>query len=335
MEILWFVLIGVLWTGFFFLEGFDFGVGMLVPWLGREDRERRALINTIGPHWDGNEVWLLTAGGATFAAFPHWYATLFSALYMPFTVLLLSLILRGVSFEFRSRLESARWRSFWDWSLCLGSALPALLVGVAMTLLLVGLPLDGQGHFVGTWSDWLHPLGLLGGLSSLFLFLHHGSAFLGLKLEGDLKAALERWERPLHLAALSACTLFVLALLVWVPGLRSEPWWFYVLGGGSWLALALSGLMQRQQNSGWAFFSTSLSIAGGSASLFVALFPRVMVSSLYPEYSLTLYNAASTPYTLKVMSVVALCFVPLVLGYQAYTYWVFRKRISPRDKLVY
>ena len=335
MEVLWFVLIGVLWTGFFFLEGFDFGVGMLVPWLGREDRERRALINTIGPHWDGNEVWLLTAGGATFAAFPHWYATLFSALYLPFTVLLLSLIMRGVSFEFRSRLESMRWRSFWDWSLCLGSALPALLVGVAMTLLLVGLPLDAQGHYVGVWSDWLHPLALLGGLSSLSLFLHHGAVFLGLKLEGDLKAALERWESLLAYIALGTCTLFVLALLIWLPGLRGEAWWFYALGGGSWLALALSGLLQRRQSNGWAFVASSLSIAGGSACLFVALFPRVMVSSLYPEYSLTLYNAASTPYTLKVMSFVALCFVPLVLAYQAYTYWVFRKRISPRDKLVY
>jgi cytochrome bd ubiquinol oxidase subunit II len=335
LQILWFVLIAVLWTGFFFLEGFDFGVGMLAPLLGREDRERRAVINTIGPHWDGNEVWLLTAGGAMFAAFPNWYATLFSAMYLPFTLLLLALIVRGVTFEFRSRLESSSWRRLWDWALFGGSLVPALLVGVAMTDLLLGIPIDANGAYIGRFGDLVRPLALLGGLLGLVVFLSHGALFLSLKLEGDLEESLRRYTGPLALAALGIFTLFAACMLAFAPALRTQPWWFYAVGLLAWLGLGSALVLQKKQRMGLAFASTGIAIAATTAALFIALFPCVMISSLAPEYSLTLQNAASTPYTLRLMSIVAIFFVPMVLGYQIWSYWVFRKRISPRDKLVY
>jgi len=335
LQILWFVLIAVLWTGFFFLEGFDFGVGILTPLLGREDRERRAVINTIGPHWDGNEVWLLTAGGATFAAFPNWYATLFSAMYIPFTLLLLALIVRGVTFEFRSRLENPRWRTVWDWALFGGSLVPALLVGVAMSDLLLGLPIDANGNYVGQFWNLVQPLALLGGVTGLVVFVNHGALFLSLKLEGDLLESLKRFHGPLAWSSCGVYTVFAALMLLFAPGLRAQPWFFYAVGGLAWLALMGAALLQKNQNMGRAFALTGVAIAATTAALFIALFPRVMVSSLAPEFSLTLQNASSTPYTLKIMSGVAVLFVPLVLGYQIWSYWVFRKRISPRDKLVY
>ncbi len=335
LQVLWFVLIAVLWTGFFFLEGFDFGVGMLSVLLGREDRERRAVINTIGPHWDGNEVWLLTAGGATFAAFPHWYATLFSAMYIPFALLLLALIVRGVTFEFRSRIENTSWRTAWDWALFVSSLIPALLVGVAMTDLLIGIPIDAHGTFVGGFFDLVMPVALLGGLAGLAVFASHGALFLGLKLEGDLLTAVQRVGGPLSMAALAFFTLFALVALAFVPDLRAQPVVFYAAGALAWIGLALAAYLQRSQKGGWAFASTGVAIAATTAALFVALFPRVLVSTLSPEFSLTIFNASSSPYTLKIMTGVAVLFVPLVLGYQIWTYWVFRKRISPRDKLIY
>lgn len=335
LQILWFVLIAVLWAGFFFLEGFDFGVGLLTPFLSREDLERRAVINTIGPHWDGNEVWLITAGGAMFAAFPHWYATLFSAMYLPFVILLLALIVRGVTFEFRSRLVNAKWRSVWDWSLFAGSLVPALLFGVAMGNLLFGLPIDANGTFVGGFSHLVQPLSLLAGFMSLAVFLSHGALFLTLKLEGDLLESLLRFSFKLSGVAWVVFSLFALLALIFEPQLRQQGVWFYGLAGLAWICLGLAVWWQRSQSQGRAFVCTGVAIVSTTAALFVALFPRVMVSTLSSEYSLTLQNASSSPYTLKVMSFVALFFVPLVLGYQIWSYWVFRKRISPRDKLVY
>jgi len=335
LQTLWFVLIAVLWTGFFFLEGFDFGVGILTPLLGRDDRDRRALINTIGPHWDGNEVWLLTAGGATFAAFPHWYATLFSAMYLPFSLLLLALIVRGVTFEFRSRLPDTRWRSLWDWALFAGSLIPALLIGVAMTDLLIGVPIDANGAYVGSFLDLVRPLALLGGLTGLAVFVSHGALFLSLKLEGDLEDVVGRYTGTLAWTAFGVFSFFAGCLFLFVSELRMQPAWFYVVGALAWFGFLVAAYAQGRRRMGWAFTANGLAIVATTASLFLALFPRVMVSSFAPEFSLTVQNAASSPYTLRIMSVVAVFFVPLVLGYQIWSYWVFRKRISPRDKLVY
>lgn len=336
LNTLWFILIAVLWIGFFFLEGFDFGVGMLLPFIGKKDEERRAVINTIGPHWDGNEVWLLTAGGATFAAFPQWYATLFSGFYLAFFLLLLGLIVRGVAFEFRSKDYNPKWRAFWDWAIFGGSLVPALLLGVAFANLARGLPIDGNMMFTGNLLTLLNPYGLLGGLTALAVFAFHGAIFLSLKAGGEIKERAEAWAKKLWLPAfvlavlLAAATLFFTDLLAW-RGAAFLVFPLLALAG----VLAAGWFVSRQRN-GWAFVMTALTIVLTMAAFFVATFPRVMISTTDPAFSLDIWNAASSPYTLKVMSIVAAIFVPIVLAYQGYTYWVFRKRVTSDQKtLVY
>ncbi|MCZ7374332.1 cytochrome d ubiquinol oxidase subunit II [Micromonospora sp. WMMC250] len=320
---IWFLLVAVLFTGYFILEGFDFGVGMLLPVLGRDDRERRVLINTIGPVWDGNEVWLITAGGAMFAAFPEWYATLFSGFYLPLLLILLALIARGVAFEYRHKRPEASWKRRWDTAIVVGSLLPAFLWGVAFANILRGVPLDADHEYVGGLIDLLHPYALLGGVTTLALFLTHGAVFLALKTTGDIR------ERAGALAVRLGVGAAVLAVgfLTWTLSIRSSTA-AVVLAVGAALAL-LGGLAAaRVRREGWAFAGTAVAIGLAVATLFAALFPNVLPSTLDAAGTLTATNAASTPYTLKIMTWVAVIFTPVVLAYQGWTYWVFRKRIG-------
>ncbi|MGC4835750.1 cytochrome d ubiquinol oxidase subunit II [Micromonospora vinacea] len=320
---IWFLLVAVLFTGYFILEGFDFGVGMLLPVLGRDDRERRVLINTIGPVWDGNEVWLITAGGAMFAAFPEWYATLFSGFYLPLLLILLALIARGVAFEYRHKRPEASWKRRWDAAIVVGSLLPAILWGVAFANILRGVPLDADHEYVGGLLDLLNPYALLGGATTLALFLTHGAVFIALKTTGDIR------ERAGALAVRLGVGAAVLAVvfLTWTLSIRSSAA-AVVLAVGAALAL-LGGLAAaRVRREGWAFTGTAVAIGLAVATLFAALFPNVLPSTLDAAGTLTATNAASTPYTLKIMTWVAVIFTPVVLAYQGWTYWVFRKRIG-------
>lgn len=324
LNTLWFVLIAVLYAGFFVLEGFDFGVGILLPLIAREDVERRQVINTIGPHWDGNEVWLLTAGGATFAAFPEWYATLFSGFYLPLFLLLVALILRGVAFEYRSKDDGVRWRRNWDHAIFGGSLVPALLLGVAFANLVRGVPIDAQKHYVGGFFNLLNPYALVAGLAAVAGFALHGALFLSMKTDGVVRERAQAWAKRLWPVSLVlVATLFGLSFVS--TDIKTPAIVIATLG---LVTLVLAGVLQRRGAEGKAFVATSLTIVLGTASLFAILFPRVMVSSLDPAFSLTIHNASSSPYTLKLMTVVALTFVPIVLAYQAWSYWVFRKRVT-------
>jgi cytochrome bd ubiquinol oxidase subunit II len=332
LNTLWFFLIAVLYVGFFVLEGFDFGVGILLPFLGKNDTERRAVINTIGPHWDGNEVWLLTAGGATFAAFPHWYATLFSGFYLPLFFLLVALILRGVAFEFRSKDDNPLWRSTWDWTIFGSSLVAALLLGVAFSNLARGVPIDANMIYVGGFFNLLNPYALLGGVSSVLAFALHGAIFLTLKTSGSLtekarQIALRLWlPTTLVLFVFAGATYISTDILTHI-GINPGP--IPVLSG---VAILLSGWFLKKQREGWAFSMTSLGIASAVVSLFLIMFPRVMISSLNPEWSLTIQNASSSPYTLQVMTIVTIIFLPFVLLYQGWSYWVFRARVKNDPK---
>ena len=319
----WFCLIAVLWIGYFALEGFDFGVGMLLPVLGREERERRVLINTIGPVWDGNEVWVLVAGGATFAAFPEWYATLFSGFYLPLLLILVALIVRGVAFEYRAKRDDATWRARWDLAIFWGSLLPAVLWGVAFGNIVRGVPIDADLEYVGGFFNLLNPYALLGGLTTLLLFLTHGAMYVALKTDGPIR----REARSLATRSGLAAALVAVVFLVWtqVDTGSVASGVLFVLAA---LALLAGVAAAGSAREGWAFVGTFVTIALAVAGLFAALFPDVMPTSLADGTSLTTTNAAATAYTLKIMTGVAVVFTPIVLVYQGWTYWVFRKRIS-------
>ncbi len=336
LQTLWFILIAILWIGFFFLEGFDFGVGMLLPFLGKKDEERRAVINAIGPTWDGNEVWLLTAGGATFAAFPHWYATMFSGFYLALFLLLVGLILRGISFEYRSKDSNPAWRSRFDWMIAIGSFMASLLLGAAFANLARGVPIDENMMYTGNLFTLLNPYGLLGGLTTVVVFLLHGANFLGLKLEGELRERAIAFSKKLYIAAVVVATLLLIATYFYTDirtKLGIDPG---ITPIASFVALLVAIYFINRKMEGWAFVMTALHIVLTQVTFFTLMFPRVMVSSLNPDWSLTIYNASSSQYTLTVMSVVALIFVPIVLAYQGWTYYMFRKRVSADKKtLVY
>ncbi|HSM55715.1 MAG TPA: cytochrome d ubiquinol oxidase subunit II [Candidatus Sulfomarinibacteraceae bacterium] len=335
LNTLWFVLIAVLFTGFFFLEGFDYGVGILLPFVAKNDKERRVVINTIGPHWDGNEVWLITAGGAIFAAFPHWYATLFSGFYLALFLILVALILRGVAFEFRSKDDNPTWRKGWDAAIFVGSLLPAVLWGVAFANIVRGVPIDGSMAYTGTLFTLLNPFALLGGLVTLALFTLHGALFLSLKTDGVILERVQSFLMRLWVPV-------VLLTLAFVGYSVPETDFFVEMNAAviAGLAVAVAGLLATgvviwRGRLGRAFVYSGATIIGVAAFLFGGLFPRVMPSSLGSEFDLTIYNAASSPYTLQVMSIVALIFVPVVLIYQGWSYWVFRKRVTMDSHLEY
>jgi cytochrome d ubiquinol oxidase subunit II len=331
----WFILIAVLWIGYFILDGFDLGVGMLLPVIGTDDLRRRVLINTIGPVWDGNEVWLLVAGGATFAAFPLWYATMFSGFYLALFPVLIALILRGVAFEYRGKHDTARWRANWDRAIVVGSVLPALLFGVAFGNIVGGskiAPLEdsvnpadaGSFNYVGSFFDLLNPFSLVLGLMTLTVFATHGAIFLTLKTSGEVREA----SRTVALSIGLVAAVFAVVALLWSQAFSGRvaitlP--LSLLAAVLWLGALWLVLKGRD---GWAFLLSSGTILLAVASLFVGLFPNVMPSSIDAAYSLTVYNASSQSYTLMVMTVVAAIMTPIVLVYQAWTYWVFRKRLS-------
>lgn len=326
---IWFVIVAFLFVGYFVLDGFDFGVGMSLPFLGKDDTDRRVIINTIGPVWDLNETWVIVAGAALFAAFPEWYASMFSGFYLALFLMLLSLIARGVAFEYRGKGESKRWKQTFDWMITIGSALPALLWGVAFANVVQGVPLDQDHTFrgfdiplVGNLLVLLNPYGLLGGLVTLTLFFTHGLVFLTLKTEGEIK------ERARELATKvgAVATLLAAAFLIWtlvmnptLPGL--------VLSGVAAVTLIAALALNFMRKEGWAFSSIVVTIITAISSLFVALFPNVLPSTISEAFSLTIENASSSQYTLGVMTWVAIVMIPLVLAYQSWTYWVFRKRI--------
>ncbi|PPF41153.1 cytochrome d ubiquinol oxidase subunit II [Rathayibacter sp. AY1A2] len=323
LAVLWFWIVAFFFIGYFVLDGFDFGVGMSLPFLGRDDTDRRVLINTIGPVWDLNETWVIVAGAALFAAFPEWYATLFSGFYLPLLLILLALIARGVSFEYRHQRPEAQWKRRFDTMIVVGSAVPAFLWGVAFANIVQGVPMDADHNFTGTVLDLLNPYALLGGATTLLLFFTHGVVFVALKTEGEIR------ERARRLATRAGLLTVVVAavFLAWTNlGQGSTASWALSAGAaatlvGGWLAIT-------RGREGRAFALLAGTIALAVLALFATLFPAVMPASNVPAYGLTIENASSTPYTLTVMSWTALVFVPLIVGYQAWTYWIFRKRIS-------
>ena len=339
----WFIVLGVLWTGYFVLEGFDFGVGILLPVLGRTkgavgaaavdaEKRRRLLLNTIGPVWDGNEVWVLTAGGATFAAFPHWYATLFSGFYLPLLLILVALILRNLGFEYRHKRGGAEWKSRWDLAIFWGSLVPAFLWGVALTNIVRGVPIDADMEYTGNLFTLLGLVPILGGLTFVALFVTHGAIFVALKTDGPIRSDSRRIAERMGLVTVVLAV--ALLLLLGISDGTAASWATTIVA-----AVALLGALQanRAGREGWAFLGTAVTIALAVATYFLMLFPNVMPSSTNPAWNLTVDNASSSDYTLKVMTVVALIFTPLVLVYQAWTYWIFRKRLTvghiPEDVL--
>jgi cytochrome d ubiquinol oxidase subunit II len=335
LNTVWFVLTSVLFIGFFFLEGFDYGVGILLPFLGKNDTDRRVIINTIGPVWDANEVWLITAGGAIFAAFPHWYATLFSGFYLALFLMLVTLIVRGVAFEFRSKDRNPTWRAVWDWMIFTGSLVPSVLWGVAFGNLMRGVPIDGGMHYVGDFWYLLNPYALAGGLASLSAFTLHGAVFLSLKasrpvMDRARTAAARLWLPTVVLVFLYVTAGYFATDMFTRLGVNPG-----VVPVGAGVALLLAGWFIRNKQDGWAFAMTGLTIAFSAITIAMGLYPRLMVSSLNPDWSLTIYNASSSPYTLEVMSIVALIFVPVVLLYQGWSYWVFRERVGGDRPLEY
>lgn len=332
LNTLWFILITVLFIGFFFLEGFDYGVGILLPFIAKDDASRRVVINTIGPHWDGNEVWMLTAGGAIFAAFPNWYATLFSGFYLALFLMLAALIVRASAFEYRSKKEGTSWRSRWDWLIFFGSVVPALLWGVALANIIHGVPIDGSMTYTGSFFTLLNLYSLVGGLTSLTLFILYGAIFLNLKTTDELK------EKSMALAKkfwIPAVVLVVVFALYSIPATAMFDSVIAVIAAIiAVVSIVLTFFMLKAERSGWAFTFTALSIIFLTVMIFSGLFPNVMVADTAAN-SLTIYNASASPYTLKVMSIVAAIFVPIVLVYQGWTYWVFKQRITKETKLEY
>ena len=325
----WFIVIAILWTGFFILEGFDFGVGMLHSVVGQDEAGRRAAINTIGPLWDGNEVWLIVAGAAMFAAFPGWYATMFSALYLALALLLASLIIRGVAFEYRGKRDAARWRRTWDVLLIVGSLLAPLLIGVGLGDLLHGLPINSAQNYTGSFWALLQPYALFTGVTLVLICLLHGATFLCLKTTGDMHERSRRIARTV--APFTAAA--VVGFAIWTHVTSSTTFFLRPLELLAIIAVLAAVWLVYARRDGFAFTATTVTMASCILSIFVGLYPNVMVSSTNPAYNLTVHNTASNPYSLKAMTIVVVIFLPLVLAYQTWTYYVFRRRVS-RDQFV-
>lgn len=329
LETFWFILIGVLWAGYLVLEGFDFGVGMLLAVIGRgatkaeTNNKRRLMLTTIGPFWDGNEVWLITAGGAMFAAFPAWYSTMFSGFYLAMLLLLIALILRNMGLDYRYKRDSDRWRFWWDVAIIGGSVLPPLLVGVALTNLIHGVPVNAEGNFTGTFFTLLNPMSLLGGLTVVALSLVHGAFFLALKTAGPIREQ----ARKVAVYAAPVTAALAIALLVWV-NVHTGTTWSWIVSIVGLLAFASAFAADRLGRDGLAFIGTFVTIGAVVATYFLAAYPDVMPSTTDAAYSLTVHNAASSHLTLQIMTGAAIVFTPIALLYTAWNYWVFRKRIT-------
>jgi cytochrome bd ubiquinol oxidase subunit II len=329
LQELWFGIIGLLFLGFFILEGFDFGVGMLMePFArvsaGEAESHRRAVLNTIGPVWDGNEVWLITAGAAMFAAFPGWYAAVFSALYLPLLAILFGMIVRSVSIEWRGKVDDTKWRAWADFGIAAGSWLPAVLWGVAFATLVRGLPVDANGRIDPSITDVLNPYTLMGGLATAGLFLFYGAVFVALKTSGAIHDDAHRFAVWLSLPV----TGLVGGFGLWTQLSYGKSWTWLVLGVAVIAQLAAVALVWRRASDGWAFWCTAVVVAAVVILLFAVLYPNVVPSTLNKQWNLTIYNTSSTPYTLKIMTWVTVLMAPLTVVYQGWTYWVFRQRIS-------
>jgi cytochrome d ubiquinol oxidase subunit II len=323
----WYIVIAILWTGFFILEGFDFGVGMLHSLVGGDEAGRRAAINTIGPLWDGNEVWLIVAGAGMFAAFPGWYATMFSAYNLALVLLLAALIVRGVAFEYRGKRDAARWRRTWDVLLTAGSVLAPLLIGVALAGLLHGLPINSAQNYTGTFWDLFQPYALWTGVTLVLVCALHGATFLCLKTTGEMRE--RSWRVARRLAPLTAA--FVIGFIIWTHVTAGTTFFLNVIELLAILAVLTAVWLVYDHHEGFAFAATAVTIASCIISIFADLYPNVMVSSTNPAYNLTVHNTASGGYSLKVMTVVVIIFLPLVLAYQTWTYYVFRRRVSRQE----
>lgn len=323
----WFVLIAFMFVSYFVLEGFDFGVGALLPVLGDDDIGRRVMINTIAPVWDANETWLVLAAGSMFAAFPYWYASAFSAFYLPMLVILAGLIVRGVAFEFRGKVDDPRWRARWDVCIVAGSISTPFLWGVFFANLMRGVPIDGNGDYVGTVAELFSPFALLGGLVVLAMFVTHGAMFLTLRTRGGIRQSSRELAGTLGVVT----TVLTASFLGWTVashgGARTAP-----LAAVAVATLAGAVVANRAGREGMAFGFTACSIVALVGTYFVVLYPNVMPSTIDPAYSLTIANASSTPHTLTVMSWTSVLIVPFVVGYQAWSYWVFRNRLT-RDSI--
>lgn len=327
LSLVWFWIVAFFFIGYFVLDGFDFGVGMSLPFLGRDDTDRRVLINTIGPIWDLNETWVIVAGAVLFAAFPEWYATLFSGFYLALLLILLALIVRGVSFEYRHKRSHSQWKRWFDGMIIAGSALPSLLWGVAFANIVRGVPLDADHNYIGTLFDLLNPYAVLGGVTTLLLFFTHGVVFVSLKTEGELR---ER-ARTLATRAGALTVLVAATFLIWT-GLADGTVWVWACVAIAAIALIGAWFANLRGSEGIAFALMAITIAGAVLALFAALFPAVMPASNDSANSLTIANASSSEYTLTVMTWTMVIFLPLILIYQGWTYWVFRKRVT-RDQI--
>jgi cytochrome bd-type quinol oxidase subunit 2 len=323
----WFIIIAILWTGFFVLEGFDFGVGMLHSVIGRDEAGRRAAINTIGPLWDGNEVWLIVAAAALFAAFPGWYATMFSGLYLAMALLLGCLIIRGVAFEYRGKRDAARWRRTWDVCLTVGSVLAPLLLGIALGDLLHGLPINAAQNFTGSFWDLFQPYAVFTGVTVVLVCLLHGANFLCLK---TTHREHERSRRVARFVAPVTCA-FVIGWVIWTHLEASSAFFLNLIELLAIVAAVAAVSLVYARRDGFAFAATCVTMAASIITLFVDLYPNVMVSSTSAAFNLTVHNTASPPYSLKAMTIVVIIFLPLVLGYQVWTYYVFRRRVSASE----
>jgi cytochrome bd ubiquinol oxidase subunit II len=323
----WFIVIAFFWTGFFILEGFDFGVGMLHSLVGRDDAGRRAAINTIGPLWDGNEVWLIVAGASMFAAFPGWYATMFSALNLALVLLLGALIVRGLAFEYRGKRDSVRWRRTWDVLLTVGSLVAPLLIGVALGDLLHGLPINSAQNYTGSFWDLLQPYGIFTGVTLVLVCALHGATFLCLKTTDDMRqrsGLLSRRIAPFTGAA-------VVGFVIWTHVIHTTAFFINPVELLAILAVLTAVWLVYDNRAGFAFAATTVTIASCIVAIFTGLYPNVMASTTNAAYNLTARNTASAAYSLKVMTVVAIILVPVVLAYQTWTYYVFRQRVSRQE----
>ena len=323
LEILWFILIAILWAGYLVLEGFDFGVGMLMPILGKKEKERRLLLNTIGPVWDGNEVWLITAGGAMFAAFPEWYATMFSGFYIPLFLILIALIVRAMGFEYRSKIEKESWKKKWDAAIVFGSWTPAILLGVAFGNLVRGVELDANFEYVGGFWALLNPFSLLAGVVTTLLFLQHGAIFISLKTDGEIRVKARALAAKFALVSTVAAAIWA----VWAQIAYSDVAWTWIAVVIAAAGLLATNVANSKGREGWAFVSSAIAIVGAVVLIFGSMFPDVM-PDINGINSLNIENASSTQYTLTIMTWVAVFLVPVVLMYQSWTFWVFRKRLK-------
>ena len=325
----WYIVIAFLWTGFFVLEGFDFGVGMLHAVVGRDDAGRRAAINTIGPLWDGNEVWLIVAGAGMFAAFPGWYATMFSAYNLALVLLLAALMVRGLAFEYRGKRDAARWRRTWDVLMTTGSVLAPLLIGVALGDLLHGLPINSSQNYTGSFWDLLQPYGIFTGITLVLICLLHGATFLCLKTTNDMRE--RSWRVARSVAPFTAAA--VVAFIIWTHVTHTNNFFLNPIELLAVLAVLTAVWLVYDHHEGFAFAATTVTIASCIVAIFVGLYPNVMVSTTNAAYNLTVRNTASGAYSLKVMTVVALILLPVVLAYQTWSYYVFRRRVSRKEFL--